>query len=163
MKKRSNLKDKLQGSVVSEAAMAYELPFRVLKGAANKPETHLSSFEKMKVIKDGISKTDLEALKSRAGLDYHELANALSVTRATLINKKGDDKFGLSVSEKILDIADLYSFGFEVFNDEAAFRRWMDSPLRSLGFQKPSAFIDNQFGRQEIRNLIGRIAYGVYS
>ncbi len=150
-------------SVVSEPAIAYDHMFRVLKGAADKPETRLSSFEKMEVVKEGISKTDLEVLKAKAGMDYTELANALSVTRATLINKKKSEKFGLAVSEKILDIAELYSFGFEVFNDEEAFRNWMDTPVRALGFQKPSAFIDNQFGRQEVRNLIGRIAYGVYS
>lgn len=150
-------------SVVSEAAVAYDSPFRVLKGASAIPENRLSSFEKMKVIREGISKKDLESLKSRAGMDYTALANALSVTRATLINKKKNEKFGMALSEKILDIADLYSFGFEVFDDEDAFRNWMDTPVRALGYRKPSAFIDNQFGRQEIRNLIGRIAYGVYS
>lgn len=149
--------------LVAEAAIAYGPSFRVLKGASDTPESHLSSFQKMEVVREGISKEDLESLKAKAGMDYTELANALSVTRATLINKKKHEKFGVALSEKILDIADLYSFGFEVFNDEASFRSWMDTPLRALDYQKPSAFIDNQFGRQEVRNLIGRIAYGVYS
>ena len=96
-------------------------------------------------------------------MDYSSLAKILSVTRATLINKKKNDKFGSSISEKILDIADLYSYGFEVFEDESVFRRWMDTPNRALNSLKPFDLLDNQFGREEVKNLIGRIAYGVYS
>lgn len=123
----------------------------------------LSSFDKMKLVHAGITKKDLEVLKSKSALDYTTLANTLSVTRATLINKKKSEKFGLSLSEKILDIADLYAFGFEVFEDESAFRVWMNTPIRALDYQKPLDLIDNQFGREEVRNIIGRISYGVYS
>lgn len=155
--------DSLKTSRVSEAAVDYVSPSRILKAASVKPENLLSSFEKMEIVREGISKRDLESLKAKIALDYTQLAKALSVTRATLINKKKTERFGLSLSEKILDIADLYAFGFEVFEDEDSFRQWMDTPVQSLGFEKPSAFIDNQFGRQEVRNIIGRIAYGVYS
>lgn len=126
-------------------------------------KNQLSSFDKMKLIHAGITKKDLEVLKLKSALDYTTLANALSVTRATLINKKKNEKFGLTLSEKILDIADLYAFGFEVFEDESKFRDWMNAPVRALDYQKPLDLIDNQFGREEVRNIIGRIAYGVYS
>lgn len=96
-------------------------------------------------------------------MDYTSLANALSVTRATLIDNKKNEKFGLSLSEKILDIADLYAFGFEVFEDESSFRKWMNSPIRALDYRKPLDLINNQFGREEIRIIIGCVSYGVYS
>ncbi len=135
----------------------------ILANAAKKPESHMTAFEKMNIVRKGISKKDLELLKEKAELDYSMLAKALSVTRATLINKKGDQKFGLDLSEKILGLADLYSFGFEVFEDEDRFNQWMIRPNRALGGQAPYDLIDNQYGREEIKNLIGRIAYGVYS
>ncbi len=164
MSKKYNNSNDTEPTIAAESvAFALESPYAILKVASIRPENHLSAFEKMKAAKDGISKKDLESLKSKTGMDYTSLANALSVTRATLINKKKNEKFGLSLSEKILDIADLYAFGFEVFEDESAFREWMNSPIRALNYQRPLDLIDNQFGREEIRNIIGRISYGVYS
>lgn len=125
--------------------------------------SQLTSFEKMHVIREGVSKKDLELLKSKTKMDYTSLAKALSVTRATLINKKRSERFNASLSEKIVDLADLYSFGFEVFEEEDRFNQWMQKPNKALGGEIPLNVIDNQFGREEVKNVIGRIAYGVYS
>ncbi len=135
----------------------------ILTDATKKPENHLTAFEKMDIVRDGISKKDLELLKDKAELDYTMLAKALSVTRATLINKKRDQKFGVGLSEKIVGLADLYSYGFEVFEDEDRFNQWMARPNQALGGQIPYDLIDNQYGREEVKNIIGRIDYGVYS
>lgn len=135
----------------------------ILANASDRPESHMTSFEKMNIVREGISKKDLELLKNKADLDYTTLAKGLSVTRATLINKKREQKFGSVLSEKILGLADIYSYGFEVFGDEDRFNQWMAKPNQAIGGQVPYDLIDNQYGREEIKNLIGRIAYGVYS
>ena len=109
------------------------------------------------------TKTYLEKLKQSAALDYDSLAAALSVTRATLINKKGDDTFSDQIAERIVALADLYSYGYEVFGDKPAFNHWMFASNQALGGLTPFSIIDNQYGREEVRNLIGRIEYGVYS
>jgi putative toxin-antitoxin system antitoxin component (TIGR02293 family) len=156
-------------SIISEAALLYQSNHAIgsfaaiLADATKKPERHLTSFEKMDILRDGISKKDLELLKNKAGLDYTMLAKALSVTRATLINKKRDQKFGAVVSEKIIGLADLYSYGFEVFENEERFNQWMAKPNKALGGHAPYDLIDNQYGREEVKNLIGRVDYGVYS
>lgn len=152
-------------SMVSEPAVAYQhKSFRViLANATKKPESQLTGFEKMHIVRDGVTKKDLELLKDKADLDYTMLAKALAVTRATLINKKRSQKFGSALSEKILGMADLYSYGFEVFEDEDRFNQWMSRPNKALGGQAPYDLIDNQFGREEVKNLIGRIDYGIYS
>jgi putative toxin-antitoxin system antitoxin component (TIGR02293 family) len=128
-----------------------------------RPISQMTPLEKMGLIKKGISKKELEHLKNTAALDYDQLAEALAVTRATLINKKGLEKFSSSISEKIVSLADIYSFGYEVFEDEEKFNTWVFKPSRALGGQPPYTLLNNQFGREEIRNLIGRVAYGVYS
>ncbi|MFN5648212.1 MAG: antitoxin Xre/MbcA/ParS toxin-binding domain-containing protein [Sphingobacteriales bacterium] len=35
--------------------------------------------------------------------------------------------------------------------------------MRALGGKSPFDMLHTSFGREEVRNLIGRIAYGVYS
>ena len=154
-------------SILSEPALnLYSEPnhlYAILENASQKPESQLTSVEKMHIVKDGVSKKDLELLKSKTDLDYTMLAKALSVTRATLINKKRSEKFNVNLSERIVDMADLYSYGFEVFESEERFNHWMAKPNKALGGKTPYDLIDNQFGREEVKNLIGRIDYGIYS
>lgn len=138
-------------------------PGGILPDAANKPESQMTPMEKMDMIRAGISKKDLESLKDKAALDYDKLAKALSVTRATLINKKRNEKFNSPLSERIVGLADIYSYGYEVFEAEDRFNQWMFRPNKALRGQAPYELLDNQFGREEVRNIIGRIAYGVYS
>ena len=135
----------------------------LLSGLAEMPERYLNSFEKIRMTEKGVSKTELERLKVKTGLDYDELASALSVTRATLINKKGKARFNAAVSERIISIAGLYSYGFSVFEDEQKFIEWMSLPRRPLGGKTPLELISTQFGRDEVMTIIGRIEYGVYS
>lgn len=132
-------------------------------GTSMVPLSGLTSIQKMNISKKGISKNYLETLKKTTSLDYDSLAGALSVTRATLINKKGNQKFSDQISERIFSLADLYSFGYEVFEDKENFNKWMFVPNQALGGLAPFDIIDNYYGREEVRSLIGRIAYGVYS
>lgn len=158
-------------SIVAEPAVAYARPkltpivnnFVILHDAAEKPESQMTSFEKIGLIREGISKKDLEHLKQKADLDYNQLSKVLSVARATLINKKGKDKFDMALSEKIVGVADIYSYGYEVFEDKGRFNEWIFRANQSLGGQTPYDLLDNQYGREEVKNLIGRIDYGVYS
>jgi putative toxin-antitoxin system antitoxin component (TIGR02293 family) len=132
-------------------------------GATDKPESQMTPLEKMEISRGGITKAALEQLKQKAGLDYDKLAKILAVARVTLINKKGKEKFSPELSEKILGLADIYSYGYKVFESEERFNQWIFRPNRALGWTSPYELMDNQYGREEVRNLIGRIDYGVYS
>jgi len=134
----------------------------LLQGSKNQ-QAEVSGFDKMEMINHGISKKEFEYLKQKSGLDYDQLSEVLSVARATLINKKGAEKFNYSLSEKIVSLADIYSYGYEVFEDEARFNAWVFRPNRALGGKAPYYFLNNQYGREEVKNLIGRIDYGVYA
>jgi putative toxin-antitoxin system antitoxin component (TIGR02293 family) len=122
-----------------------------------------TTIEKMEISKEGITKMQLEILKSVADLDYGTLAGLLSVTRATLINKKKEERFIGPLSERIVSLADLYAYGKKVFGEAERFNAWMNDPNRALGGKTPLELIDNQFGREEVKNIIGRIGWGVYS
>ena len=160
-------------SIVEEGASAYLINKRqisnginnwvILNNASKKPESRMTSFEKIDIIREGISKKDLEHLKEKTDLDYNQLSKVLSVARATLINKKGAAKFDMVLSERIVGIADIYSYGYEVFEDESRFNDWIFRANQALGGQAPYDLLDNQYGREEVKSLIGRVEYGVYS
>src|SRR5664279_1408521 len=118
--------------------------------------TSLTPMEKMNMAQKGVSKIYLEKFKDMANLDYQKLATALAVTRATLINKKKQEKFNASLSERIVGLADLYDYGFKVFEDKEKFNRWMVTPNKALGGKSPFDIINSQFGREEVKNILGR-------
>ena len=135
----------------------------ILFHSMTKPESRMTTIEKMEATSKGISKMELEALKKRAGLDYDQLSHILQVARATLIAKKGAEKFPALLSEKIMSVADVYSYGYKVFGTEHAFNKWIFEPLGALGGKSPYDILDNVYGREEVKHIIGRIDYGVYS
>jgi putative toxin-antitoxin system antitoxin component (TIGR02293 family) len=151
-------------SKVEEPALVATIGIIPFKRATEaRPEFKLSSFEKMELIEEGISKKALEKLKEKAKLDYDQLSKILNVARATLINKKGDEKFSADVSDKILGLADIYSYGYEVLEDRDKFNEWIFSENKALGGKTPFDLLHNTFGREEVKHLIGRIDYGIYS
>ena len=131
--------------------------------ASRKPANQMTAMEKLEMVKKGVTKTELEVLKEKAGLDYDTLAQGLSTARATLINIKGEDTFNFAVSEKIVGLEDIYSYGYEVFGDKDRFNQWMFRQNAALGNYTPFELVNNQFGREEVKSLIGRIDYGVYA
>lgn len=130
---------------------------------ADRPEFALTPFEKMQIVEEGISKKALEKLKEKSGLDYDQLSRLLNVSRTTLIALKGKAKFNTDISDKILGLADIYSYGYEVFEDHSRFNEWIFRPNGALGGQSPFELLRNSFGREEVKNLIGRIDHGIYS
>ncbi len=128
-----------------------------------KPEFRLTGQEKIQLVKKGISKKELESLKHQIGLDYDRLARIFSVTRTKLINKKTDAKFDSAISEKILALAEIYSYGYEVFEEKEKLNLWIKTPNRAFGNETPIDLLDTIYGMQEVKHLIGRIDYGIYS
>ncbi len=133
------------------------------KAVHEKKEAPPTSIERMHLVRKGVTKKYLIRVKKQTNLDYQKLADVLSVTRATLINKKDEDKFNPSLSERIVGLAALYDFGYEVFEDREKFKVWMFTPNHALGGEMPYDLINNQFGREEVKNVLGRIEYGIYS
>lgn len=114
-------------------------------------------------IKSGISQKELLHLKEITGLDYEKLAFIVGLTRQTIAQKPVSYKYEVSESDKIYRIADLYSYGYDVFENKEGFNEWMTAENAALGNKKPIDFLDTMYGFQEVKDLIGRIDYGVYS
>jgi len=149
---------------VKEPAVAYKAnPLKRVEKAKVIPVYRWSRFDKIDAIKTGISKEELESLKEQSGLDYDILAAILNVAKATLHNKKGKEKFDQYISERIFLLADLYSYGYEVFENREKFNQWMKTPNRSLGEVVPLNLLDTLYGLEEVKHLIGRIEYGIFS
>jgi putative toxin-antitoxin system antitoxin component (TIGR02293 family) len=135
----------------------------MLQPQIDQPEFFMNNHLKALMAQKGISKVSFESFKNRAGLDYNQMALLLSVARNTLINKKGEELFDVTISEKLISLAEVYTHGFDVFGSENTFIEWLNAPNRALGMVTPFSLLQTQYGRQEVQNVLGRIEWGVYS
>tara|TARA_R110002050_G_scaffold109799_1_gene221447 strand:+ start:198245 stop:198754 length:510 start_codon:yes stop_codon:yes gene_type:complete len=115
------------------------------------------------ITREGISANQLEKLRLSTGLEVQELAPILQVTTRTLQNKKNNDKFGVAVSEKALELSQLYLQGYVVFGSQDRFKSWMRSNVLALNNNTPLSYLDTQFGFSLVHQIMGRIAHGVFS
>ncbi|SFP69846.1 type II RES/Xre toxin-antitoxin system antitoxin [Parafilimonas terrae] len=118
--------------------------------------------DKITIIKKGISKRELEAVKQESGLDYDTLSNVLSVSKAKLHSKKGAEKFDQNTSERIMLLADVIAYGQNVFEDKKTFNEWLKTSNTALGGKAPIELMDTIYGIDEVKKEIGRIEYGVF-
>jgi len=146
----------IKPSTVNEPAVAY-LP---------KHDWHSQSLDNQTLIgisRNGITANQLEKLRLSIGLEIQEMAPILQVTTRTLQNKKGNDLFGISVSEKALELSQLYVQGYVVFGSQERFKSWMHSGVLALNNESPLSYLDTQFGFDLVHQIMGRIAHGVFS
>lgn len=117
---------------------------------------------KIALIKNGLSKANLDNIKTEAELDYGTLSTILSVSRAKLLSKKSHEKFDPATSERILLLADVIAYGKTVFEDDERFRAWLRKSSKALGGATPLQYMDTIYGMGEVKKELGRIEYGIF-
>ncbi len=146
--------------LVKEAAFAYrrEEPHFSVSTILGLENAQLEEpLSRVKLFRDGFSKATFDRLKDATGLDYNQLATALSVSTKTLQRK---EVFELVQSEKMYELAELYAMGYSYFGKEG-FRRWMERPLFSIGNVKPIDVIDVSEGMELLKGEIMRVQHGI--
>lgn len=112
---------------------------------------------RVETFRNGLEKRSFEKLKELSGLDYNTLATALGVSSKTLQRK---EVFDTAQSEKIYELAELYTLGINYFGREG-FRRWMKRPLFSLSNRTPLGLIDVSEGIDLLKTEIMRLQHGI--
>lgn len=111
-------------------------------------------------IRNGVKKADWKQLIGDIGHTEKELENILPTSISSMQKKL---VYGKESSERIYELAKLYSLGFAVFDSKEDFRKWLRSPSKALGGKQPFDLLDSSFGFQVVESEIIRIQYNVYS
>lgn len=145
-------------SLVEEAAIAYQMPLKV--GYISNAH---SEIDILNLIKKGVPKKALDKTMQMMDFSLDEMSTILHVSERTL--RRYDDKSNLNIeqSERIIELNKLYQFGIEVLGSLDNFKIWINSPILALGQQKPKEFLDTSLGITMLKNILGRIQYGVFS
>ena len=85
--------------------------------------------------------------------------SAPTIYRWVRTNKKLDRNY----SVQLFELADLFLYGIEVFQNKENFFKWLKLPNTALGTLQPQELLEIPGGVSKVRDLLGRIEYGVYS
>lgn len=128
------------------------------------PELKINSADDLiNVSRNGIQAKYLGIVMEYTGLSNKELADVLPISERQLIRYAADKIMKQEVTERLLHIIDLYSFGYDFFKVRSEFQRWMRSENIALGGSTPLSLIDTSYGINMVRTVIGRAMHGIFS
>ncbi len=121
-------------------------------------------FDFIKMATKGIDAEIIMNFSRHFNLTKSEMARLLSISEPTLYrwiksSKPLDRKFSI----QLFELTDLFLYGTEVFEKSDYFFKWLDFPNAALGGLCPFELLDLPGGIDKVRELLGRIDFGVYS
>ena len=161
-----------QGIGVSESEVLYYSPsninvffskvFNLIGFIFPKQPTHHQESDLIPIIRKGLSKKNLDHLMATTGLDLETMASILHISARTFHRYTAATTLNPEISERIFEIARLYTRGEEVFGDLPSFKTWMTYPSRSLGSKFPKELLDTSLGIKLLEDELIRIEQGIY-
>ena len=112
---------------------------------------------------EGITKSEFLEVVSLTGMTLRDFAQLLPVTKRTIEKAKANEKLRPDVSDRVLEIGTLYLEGINLFGAKETFNEWLHTHLMALGGEKPIKMLNSSNGIQMVRDVMGRIAHGVFS
>lgn len=117
----------------------------------------------IELIREGVPKEAMNNLMYKTGITATEMASITHTSDRTLRRYEDKDKLPQEQSERVIELARLYSKGSEVFGSLDYFKEWMGTRLIPLGNKKPKEFLDTSLGIDMLMKELGRIEHGVFA
>lgn len=114
-------------------------------------------------IREGIPRKALDELMSYTGITLNEITAILHISERTLRRYTPHQKLNESQTERLIEIAKLYSRGEQILGSLDAFKEWMNSTVMALGNKKPKIFLDTSIGIDMLMNELGRMEHGIFA
>lgn len=117
----------------------------------------------IEIIRKGLPKKVIDNLMLRIGLTEEEMAIILHISKRTLQRRVPREALNEEQSERLIELAKVYSKGEDVLGNMETFKDWMNSNLLALGNKRPREFLDTSIGINILLDELGRIEHGVYA
>ena len=120
-----------------------------------------SVFDLIEISRRGLSKKAVATMARHLNLTQSDLFSILHISTRTWQRYTDEKLLPQDVTERALQLANLYKQGEEVFGNPGKFKGWMNHPSPFFGGRKPIELLDTQFGFQAVLDEIARIDWGV--
>lgn len=116
------------------------------------------------LVREGLPVKSLLLLADRLQLRQAEISEKIGIPQRTLTRRLAQHSRLTAVeSDRAVRLAQVFSTAIETLGDEEKAAAWLKTPNRALRGARPLDQLDTDPGVREVENVLGRIAYGVYS
>jgi putative toxin-antitoxin system antitoxin component (TIGR02293 family) len=119
----------------------------------------------IQVIKQGLPYKVFNAIKNIIPFTEDEWANYLNISKKSLQRYSNDEAFLFKPihTEKIIELAEVTSFGKEVFDSTEQFYTWLNTPSFVFNKLKPAELLKDSYGKELVMEELNRIEYGIFA
>jgi len=123
-----------------------------------------SPFDFIHIANKGINPAIINNFRVYFNLPRNVTADLLNVSEPTLYRwTKANKDLDRNFSIRLFELADLFLYGIEIFEDKENFFKWLNLPNTAFGGLEPHELVMIPCGVSKVKDIIGRIEYGVYS
>jgi putative toxin-antitoxin system antitoxin component (TIGR02293 family) len=131
---------------------------KVLGKAVKRPD------DLARLVREGLPAGSVTALAGKLQIGNGVLSRKLGIPQRTLTRRLSQQSaLTAAESDRMVRMARVYANAVEMLGDEEKAIEWLRTPNRALGGEKPLDQLDTDVGSQMVDDVLGRIAYGVYS
>jgi putative toxin-antitoxin system antitoxin component (TIGR02293 family) len=116
------------------------------------------------LVRTGLPARTVSALAERLHLGNGVLSRKLGIPQRTLTRRLSHGSLLTAAeSDRTVRMARVYANAVEMIGDQDKAVEWLGTPNRALGGERPLDQLDTDTGARMVEDILGRIAYGVYS
>jgi putative toxin-antitoxin system antitoxin component (TIGR02293 family) len=116
------------------------------------------------MVRRGLPAISVAALADKLDVGNAVLSRKLGIPQRTLSRRLSRRaRLTAAESDRTARLARVYANAVEMIGDEGKAVEWLRTPNRALGGERPLDQLDTDLGARTVEDILGRIAYGVYS
>jgi putative toxin-antitoxin system antitoxin component (TIGR02293 family) len=118
----------------------------------------------VRLVRAGFPFRVLAKFRKATDLRWTEISRLVAIPQRTLTRRQSQGRLQADESDRVLRASSIFDLAVDLFDgDTAEARRWLLSPQRGLGGERPLDFASTEVGAREVENLIGRLEHGVFA
>ena len=123
-----------------------------------------SSGAMAELVREGLPAEALSWLAKRLDLRQAEISAKIGIPQRTLTRRlQRHARLTAAESDRTVRLAQVYANAVDTLGSEEKAALWLKTPNRALGGRRPLDQVDTDPGVRELEDVLGRVAYGVYS
>jgi len=116
------------------------------------------------IVREGLPVKALFLLAQRLDLRQAEISEKIGIPQRTLTRRLArHSRLTAAESDRTVRLAQVYTAAVDTLGSEEKAAQWLKTPNRALRGGRPLDQLDTDPGVREVEDILGRIAYGVYS
>lgn len=116
------------------------------------------------LVREGLPASSVRALAEKLDLGNAALSRKLGIPQRTMTRRLSQhSRLSAAESDRTVRLARVYATAVEMIGNKEKAVEWLRTPNRALAGERPLDQLDTDLGAREVEDVLGRIAYGIYS